>query len=110
MPLYLPGEQIERDPPPERPPGDPERGKHPGPERKRTTRAPSPGDRPGDRETETSPAALHAVVIAVTHARKPAAPPVLETASRRQNANRHMHLFLSAYFIFHLNPRPPISF
>ena len=36
-----------------RPPGDPERGKHLGPERKRTTPAPPPGDRPGDRETET---------------------------------------------------------
>lgn len=70
MPPYLPREQTERDPPPERPPGDPERGKHPGPERKRTPPAPPPGDR----ETETGPAALPAVVIAVTHARRPAAP------------------------------------
>lgn len=64
---YTNREQREREHARTRPPGDPERGEHPGPEKKRTTppAARSPARRPGDRER---PGADRAVVIVVTTA------------------------------------------
>ena len=102
MPLYLPGGQTERDRARPRPPGDPQRGKHLDPERKKTTPAPLPGDRPGDRETETGPEALPAGVIAVTTARRPAAPP--RFGNGRPPPNRQPSLAPPAIHLFHFSP------
>lgn len=87
------GAETGRGRPGDRPPG----GRPPPLLRPETRPAPAVARRPSGRGYRRNPCPK-------------ARPPVLESAPRRQNANRRLHLPISTYFIPRLELRPPISF